>query len=55
MVLSRPLRLIRLQRGIALMRQLTDVVALGAFALTLLIFSPAAFAEKRAPDFSKLS
>src|SRR5215510_6932227 len=47
MVLSRPLRLIRLQRGIALMRQLTDVVALGAFALTLLIFSPAAFAEKR--------
>ena len=29
------------------MRRLTDVMALGAFALTLLIFSPAAFAQKR--------
>ena len=29
------------------MRRLTDVMALGAFALALLIFSPAAFAEKR--------
>lgn len=47
MVLSRPLRSTRLQRGIALMRRLTDVMALGAFALALLIFSPAAFAEKR--------
>ena len=47
MVLSRPLRSTRLQRGIALMRRLTEVMALGAFALALLIFSPAAFAEKR--------
>ena len=47
MVLSRPLRSTRLQRGIALMRRLTDVVTLSAFALTLSIFSPAAFAEKR--------
>ncbi len=47
MVLSRPLRSTRLPRGVALMRWLTDVMALGAFALILLIFSPAAFAEKR--------
>jgi formylglycine-generating enzyme required for sulfatase activity len=47
MVLSRPLRSTRLPRGVALMRRLTDVMALGAFALILLIFSPAAFAEKR--------
>src|SRR5262245_43711920 len=47
MVLSRPLRSTRLQRGIALMRRVTDALALGAFALALLIFSPAAFAEKR--------
>ena len=47
MVLGRPLRSTRLQRGIALMRRLTDVMALGAFALALLIFSPTAFAEKR--------
>src|SRR5262245_30154327 len=46
MVLSRPLRSTRLQRGIAI-RRLSDVLALGAFALTLLIFSPAAVAEKR--------
>ena len=47
MVLGRPLRSSRLQRGIALPRRLTDVMTLGAFALTLLIFSPAAFAQKR--------
>jgi formylglycine-generating enzyme required for sulfatase activity/uncharacterized caspase-like protein len=47
MVLSRPVRSILLQRGIALMRRLIDIVALGAFALTVFIFSPAAFGEKR--------
>jgi formylglycine-generating enzyme required for sulfatase activity len=47
MILGRPLRSTRLQRGMALMRRLTDVVALAAFALALLISSPAAFAEKR--------
>ena len=47
MVLGRPLRSTRLQRGIALMRRLTDVMALGAFALALLIVSPTASAEKR--------
>ncbi len=47
MVLGRPLRSTRLQRGIALMRRLIDVMALGAFALALLIVSPTASAEKR--------
>jgi formylglycine-generating enzyme required for sulfatase activity len=47
MVFSRPLRSTRRQCGIALMRRLTNVVALGAFALTLLIYCPAAIAEKR--------
>src|SRR5262245_30929832 len=47
MVLSRPLRSIRLQRGIALARRPAAVVAVGAFVLTLLIFSAAAVAEKR--------
>ena len=47
MVLGRPMRSSRLQRGIALRRRLTNVMTLGAFALTLLIFSPAAFAQKR--------
>src|SRR5215468_7453704 len=47
MVFSRPLRSTRLQCGIALMRRLTKVVALAAFALTLSIYCPAAFAEKR--------
>jgi uncharacterized caspase-like protein len=47
MVLSRPLRSTRLQRGIAVMRRVSEVVALAAFALTLLNFSPAAHAEKR--------
>jgi formylglycine-generating enzyme required for sulfatase activity len=47
MVLSRPVRSTRLQPGIALMRRVSDVLVLGAFALTLLIFSSAAVAEKR--------
>ena len=47
MVFSRPLRPTRLQRGIVLICRPAAVVALGAFVLTLLIFSPGAFAEKR--------
>src|SRR5262245_51719599 len=47
MVLSRPLRSTRLQRGIALMRRLTAAAALSAFALALFVFSPVALAEKR--------
>ena len=45
MVLSRPLRSIRLER--ASLRRLTHVMAPAVFALTLLIFSAAAVAEKR--------
>src|SRR5690349_13216937 len=47
MVLSRPLRSTRLQRGAALIRRVSEIVALAAFALTLLLFSPVALAEKR--------
>src|SRR5262245_56474162 len=47
MVFSRPLRSTWLPCGIALMRRLSSVVAWGAFALSLLMYSAAAFAEKR--------
>src|SRR5215475_1299076 len=47
MVFSRPLRSTRLPCGIALMRRLSSVVAWGAFALSLLMYSAAAVAEKR--------
>src|SRR5690349_19837669 len=47
MVFSRPLRSTRLQCGIALMRRLSDAVAVAGLVLALSIFSDAALAEKR--------